>query len=241
MASIEETATSTVADGANPDGLITPPRVWQFSVIRERNPAPPDFSNAGLDVRVHGDPLADGDPVSALVLPGDSVRNGLKRSYASDGSPTLWAEPAPQSYDTAGASTGNTGVLTGPAGAVDNLVALGGPAQHSITQSGDFPFVVRPVLSVFGARFESAQVTLQAAIEINNVGVITNFVRDLSFGYGGSYTIVWPAVSLASAGTYTFESQLQLLYRQAVTEAFEVQVAGSQVHFQVIEYPSTGS
>lgn len=243
MASLEESASSTVSDGTAPDSIVCEPRRWQFSVLRERNPAPPDFSNAGWSVNVHGDPLADADPVSALVLPGDNIRNGLKRSYASNGAPTLWAEPAPQTYDTAGSVAGNTGVFTGPAGAVDNVIALGGPATHSLAHPGtaDFPLLVRPVATVFGTRFESAQATLQAGITTDLASTVSNFVRDLSYGYGGLYTLVWPALTLLAGQTYSFTVQLQLLYRQAITEAFEVQSAGSQVLFQVIEQPSAGS
>lgn len=240
MASVEESATGTVNPGPNPDSVTTPPRVWQFAPIRQRNPAPPDYSNAGLDIRRHGDPLSDATAVTSLILPNDTIRNGLKRSNNSNGQATLWAEPSPRSYDTAGTVSGTLGVVAGPAGAADNEVALGVQASHSVSHPGgsDFPLIVRPIGFVWGARFESNQATLQGLIETDHAGTVTNYVRDLSYAYGGAFTIPWPAVTVLAGQTYSWELDLQLVYREAIASAFEVQVAGAQVLFQFVEYTS---
>lgn len=239
MASIEETETSTVVPGVNPDAVAVAPRVWQFAPIRERNPAAPDYSNAGLDIRRHGDPLADGDAVTSLALPADDYRNGLKRSSNSNGEPTLWAEPSPQTYDTAGSVSGTVGTGSGAAGTAGNIISLGA-ADHTLAHPGaaDFPVIVRPVASIWGARFETAQATLQALVETDLSGSVTNWVRDLSYGYGGAFSLPWPAITVTPGQTLTFTVDLQLEYRVDIAEAFAFAVAGFQVVFQITEFTS---
>jgi hypothetical protein len=242
MASIEPNDSIDVADGANPDAVAPSVRIWRISPIRLRSgTVPPDFTDNGNDIYLLGDD--DDDTVEPSVLSGlgNSLRNGLKRTYTDEGSPSLWAEPAPQSYDSAGSSVGTVGNPTGPPGAADTTIDLGVAATHSIVNNGDFPLVVRPVISIVGARYESPLATLRANLTITADAVVTNVSRDLFFGYGGSNTIALPAVNVATGGSYQLDAELQLIYRQAVAEAFEFAVAGAQVVFQIIEYTSAGS
>lgn len=244
MASIAPTDTVDVADSASPDTVEASVRRWRLTPLRERQgTTPPDYSDNGLDVFVHGDPDADGDNVSVYVGIADAQRNGLKRAYNDAGTVTLWAEPAPQTYDTAGTSAGILGTTAGPAGAAGNEIDLGVAASHSISNpASGFPLVVRPVITVAGARYESALATLRAVMTTTvDGGTPSESLRDLFFGYGGSSTIALPAVTVDPGGSYELECDLKLIYRQAVADAFEIAVAGVQVLFQVTEYSSTGS
>lgn len=244
MASVEPTNSIDVVDGVNPDSVAPSVRRSPISPLRIRAATvPPDYSENGVDVTLHGDD--DLDTVALTVYSGipNDRRNGLKRSYTEEGRPALWAEPSPQSYDSAGASVGVLGTPTAPAGAAATEHSLGVAATHTVTNNGDFPLVARPVLTVVGARFESALATLQAVITTTvDAGTPTEVVRDLFYGYGGSNTIKLPARTIAvGGGSLQIDVDLQLTYRQEVTEAFELAVAGAQVIFEIIEYTSAGS
>lgn len=243
MASIEPTDSIDVVDGANPDAVAPSVRPWRVSPIRLRSgTVAPDFSDNGADIYLLGDD--DDDTVEPTVITGvgNSTRNGLKRTYTDEGSPALWAEPSPQTYDSAGSSVGTVGNPTAPAGDAGTTHDLGVAATHTITNNGDFPLVVRPVITIVGARYESPLATLRANLTLDLDTVVTNVSRELFFGYGGSNTIVLPAVTVPiGGGTYQADVELQLVYRLAVTEPFVFSVAGAQVVLQVFEYTSSGS
>ena len=243
MASIEPTDSIDVTDGANPDAVAPSARIWRVSPIRERaGTVAPDYTDNGLDVRLLGDDEDDTVEPTVYAGIGDTTRNGVKRAYSDAGSPALWAEPAPQTYDSAGTSVGTLGDVAGPAGAADAELDLGVASTHSISNSGDFPLIVRPVISIAGARFESPSATLRLTMTTTvDAGTPVELVRDLSYGYGGSMTVALPAVTVAVGGSYQLDAELSLIYRAAIADAFLISVAGSQVVFQVTEYTSAGS
>lgn len=240
MASIEETSGSTVIDGANPDSVKVDPRLWRLSPLRDRDPADPIFTDAGLDVFLFGDPDADGDPVTvAGVTPG--IRNGLKRVYDPSGNVTLWAEPSPQTFDTGGSISGTLGgSTTGAAGGAGDVSALGVQADHDYTNAGTYPIVIRPVITVASARMETALATLQAVVTFDNDGEVSQVTRDLFYAYGGSTTLVFGAQTIAPGAVFDVEVDFQMTYRDEITESFEVAIGAAQVVFQVTEYSSTG-
>lgn len=253
MASIEPTNSIDVVDGVNPDSVAPSSRLWRLSPFRTRQgTAPPDYTDNGDDLRLKGDPQADADPVTVLTNIADTQRNGLKRTQDSNGNIDVWAEPAPQTYDNAGASVGILGTVNGPVASAGNEIDLGVAASHSISNPATaFPLVVRPVISVVGARYDypsgataagqSPPATLRADLTITvDGGSPSTVTRDLFYGYGGSSTIVLPAVTVAAGGSYELECDLKLIYRQDTTEEFQIAVAGCQVLFQVTEYTSTG-
>lgn len=243
MAAIEETSLATVVAGALPDSVEVDPRVWRLAPFRPRDPAPPDYSDAGLDLYLKGDPAADGDPVTVIAL-ADSVRNGAKRVLADTGDPALWAEPSPRSFDTWGTSSGTLGVATAAAGPVDTEISLGVAASHIVSNSTDFPYVVRAVVALVGCRFESPLATFRADVTATlNDGVddvVSTFSRDMFYGYGGSTNIILPAVTVVAGGSFTLEADLVLVYRAIVPTAFAVSVVGCQVGLQVVESTSLG-
>lgn len=243
MAALESTSTSTVSAGSLPDSVIDEPRLWNLSPLRDRDPAPPDYSSAGLDVYLKGDPSADADDVTVFAL-SDAVRNGLKRTLADDGSPALWAEPSPMTFDSWGSASGTLGVVEAPIGDADDEISLGVSATLTLANTSVFAYLLRPVVVVVGARFESAEATLVASFESTlNDGTddtVVNFSRDLFYAYGGSTSVVLPAVSVAAGGSFQLDVDLSLVYRVAVAAAFDVAVTGAQVGFQVVEFTSLG-
>lgn len=245
MASVEPTNTLDVVAGANPDSVAPSVRPWRLAPLRDRQgTTPPDYTDNGLDVFLHGDPEADSSAVSVVANIPDATRNGAKRSNSEAGSDTLWCEPAPLSYDTAGTSDGTLGVLNAPAGAADDTFSLGVAASHliSVAAAPAFPLVVRPRISVIGARFESAEATLEGIITTTlDGGTPTAVTRDLWYAYGGSTVVTAPTVTVAQSGSLEVEIDLQLRYRVAVAAAFEVAVAAAQVVFEVWEYTSVES
>lgn len=242
MAAIEPTDSIDITDGVNPDSVAASVRRSPVSVLRIRNgTVAPDYSKNGADVTVLGDPDDDGADVPVYAGIADSLRNGLKRVYSAAGRPSLYAEPAPRSYDSGGTSVGTLGTPTAPAGDAGNEHSLGVAATHSVTNDGEFPLIIRPTLTVAGARFESPLATLRATIDTIVDGDTTTVTRDLFYGYGGSTTIRLPAQTVAVDGTLRVDMTLALVYRAAVTEPFELAVAGAQIIFETTEFTSTGS
>lgn len=244
MAAVEQSVTAEVVDGANPDTVAVNLRRSPYSPLRARQgTAPPDHSGNGADITLLGDPDDDTDPLTIVTGVDDTTRNGLKRALTDDGRPSLWAEPAPQTYDSAGSSAGTLGTPSFPIGDAEDVHTLGVAASHSLTNPATgFPLIIRPVISIIGARFETTEATLQAVISSTlDAGTPDVLTRDMSYGYGGSFTVALPAVTLAAGSELEVECDLQLFYRVAVTAVFEASVAGCQVVFQVTEYPSVGS
>lgn len=242
MASVEPSDTIDVTAGANPDSVVPVVRNFRLAPLRARQgTVPPDYTDNGEDMFIFGDSEDDTDPVTILNGLPDTQRNGLKRAYTEAGTPAVWCEPAPLSYDTAGTSEGTLGVVVGPAAAVDNLINLGVATSESVSVAADgIPLVVRPVILVVGARFETNLVTLQGVIgtEVDGGGV-TDVTRDLFYAYGGSTSIVLPQAVVGQGGSLDVEIDLQILYRAEVTDPFEIEVAAAQVIFQIWEYTST--
>lgn len=242
MASVEPTNTLDVVAGANPDSVAPSVRPWRLSPLRDRQgTTPPDYTDNGLDVRIHGDPDTDGTAVTVLAGLLDTARNGLKRTNTEGGDQALWAEPAPRTYDTSGASAGLLAGTQAPAGPAATESSLGVAADHVIAVGAtDLPLVIRPVVTVLGALFESSQATLQAVITtIVDGGSPTEVTRDLFYGFGGSTTLVLPTGTVGQGGSLDIEVDLQLVYREEVTAAFDIAVAGCQVTFQTWEYTSS--
>lgn len=238
MAAVEPTDTIDVVDGVNPDSVAPSLRRSPISVLRNRSGAEP-----GADLMLHGDPDLDAGALTVFSgIPNDR-RNGVKRAYSEEGRPTVYGEPAPQSYDSGGASVGTLGNPAAPAGDAGTEHSLGVAATHTVTNNGEFPLVARPVLTVVGARFESPLATLQATITTTiDAGTPSVVTRDLFYGYGGSNTIKLPAQTIAvGGGSLQIDVDLKLVYRLAVADAFEIAVAGAQVIYEITEYTSTGS
>lgn len=241
VASIEETSSTEVADGVNPDAVIVPARLWRLSPFRDRDPAPPDYSDAGLDLFLYGDPNDDALEVVGVALTYNALnRNGIKRVADPDGNWTVYGEPSPQAYDSFGSAGASAGVPQGPAGSSGDVVATGIDASHSIANVGAYPILVRPTLTVVNARFETAQATMQASIDTDLAGAATSLLRDLWYGYGGSTSLKFPGVIVQSGDTYQFDAALQFTYRFDVADPFNYAVSGIQVGFDVIEITSTG-
>lgn len=244
MGYLEPTETIEIVEGTNPDTVAPSVRRFRLSPLRRRDVSvDPDFTEDGLDLYIHGDPDADADTLTVYTGIPDDRRNGLKRSYTESGLPAVWAEPSPQTYDSAGSSPGILGTATGPPASAGNEINLGVAASHSITNNGDFLLVIRPVITVAGARFETPLATLRADLSTTvDAGTPSVVTRDLHYGFGGSSTIVLPAQPVATGGgQLDIECDLVLVYRQDIAEEFEIAVAGVQVLFQVTEYTSTGS
>lgn len=242
MASVEPTNSVDVQNGANPDSVITPIRNFRLAPLRIREgTVPPDYTDNGEDVFVFGDSEVDTDPVTILAGLPDEQRNGLKRAYTEAGSPSLWAEPAPLSYDSAGTSEGTMGTPTAPAGPADTVISMGVAASHLLSVASDgMPIVIRPIALVIGALFESSQATLQGVITTTlDAGTPQEVTRDLWYAYGGSTSIVLPTFTVGQSGSLEIEIDLELRYREAVADPFNIAVAAAQVIFQVTEYTST--
>ena len=242
MASVEPSNSVDVQAGVNPDSVQPDVRNFRLAPLRIREgTTPPDYTDNGEDVFVFGDSEDDADTVAILAGLPDAQRNGLKRAYTEAGSPALWAEPAPLSYDSAGTSEGTMGTPTAPAGPVDTVISMGVAASHLISVAADgIPLVVRPVILVVGALFESNQATLQGLITTTlDAGTPQVVTRDLWYAYGGSTSIVLPTFTVGQSGSLEVEIDLELRYRDVVADAFNIAVAAAQVIFQVIEYTST--
>jgi hypothetical protein len=251
MASIDETAASTVTAGALPDSVQVDPRLWQFSPLRVRDPASPDFTNAGIDVNLFGDPDDDGDAVTVAAL-GAGIRNGAKRALDPEGDMALWAEPSPRRYDVWSAVSNGLG-LSAPISGADSEFLLGVAALADVVAADGFPLVVTPVVDIDSALIERsiASTSLQAitttatltATVTPGVGdpVETVGVRDLFHGEGGSLSLVLDAVTIAAAATYELRCDLGIRYRREVTAVVPINIVGLRVGLQVVEFTSLGA
>lgn len=251
MASIASTDISTVTAGANPDSVEVDPRIWTGAPIRQRNPAPPVFTNAGLDIHLHNDP--DLDTTAVVVITAGTDPSGLWRSTdPNTGENTLYGEPSPRRFDVWGPGGSNLS-LTGPTGAANDVNAMGVSDSVTFTQTvRALPVVVTGVINCFGF-FQGLAGSVQplSTIFINitatvvgtggtGTPVVVASELEMFYGSGGSTTISLPAVTFDETqnSTYTLAASASLRYRGNVTVTFPVSISALNVGLQCIEYTS---
>lgn len=246
MAGLNNTESVAVTDGTAPDSVDVNHRIWRLSPLRLRNPAPPDYSNAGLDVFLFGDDNDETvDPDLFGVATG--VRNGAKRVADASGNYTLWTEPSPQRYDVWSSTSADLDI-GGPAGGAGGEYDLGVWAEASVDADDGFPLIVTPVVDVDGALMEVMETTglppaatMQAELLATLSGTPASATRDLFYLGGGSTTLVLPAVVVPAGDSYSLRCDMKMVYRLSVDEAFTVAIQGLRIGLQCIEFTSAGA